>query len=150
LGGYEYSFEKANSFKLTDQTQQIGEIGLFASFLFKYKIINFQPSVRYTNNSKFAKAISPAIHSKIEISKNTQLRASFARGFRAPTLKEMYLQFVDQNHTIIGNADLKPEIGDHLEVGITHTRKLNKLTAQYGLTGYYNAIQKNQYHQFLV
>jgi outer membrane receptor for ferrienterochelin and colicins len=141
LGGYEYSFEKANSFKLADQTQQIGEIGLFASFLFKYKIINFQPSVRYTNNSKFAKAISPAIHSKIEISKNTQLRASFARGFRAPTLKEMYLQFVDQNHTIIGNADLKPEIGDHLEVGITHTRKLNKLTAQYGLTGYYNAIQ---------
>jgi len=141
LGGYEYSFEKANSFKLADQTQQIGEIGLFASFLFKYKIINFQPSVRYTYNSKFAKAISPAIHSKIEISKNTQLRASFARGFRAPTLKEMYLQFVDQNHTIIGNADLKPEIGDHLEVGITHTRKLNKLTAQYGLTGYYNAIQ---------
>ena len=141
LGGYEYSFEKANSFKLADQTQQIGEIGLFASFLFKYKIINFQPSVRYTYNSKFAKAISPAIHSKIEISKNTQLRASFARGFRAPTLKEMYLQFVDQNHTIIGNADLKPEIGDHLEVGITHTRKLNKFTAQYGLTGYFNAIQ---------
>jgi len=141
LGGYEYSFEKANSFKLADQTQQIGEIGLFASFLFKYKIINFQPSVRYTYNSKFAKAISPAIHSKIEISKNTQLRASFARGFRAPTLKEMYLQFVDQNHTIIGNADLKPEIGDHLEVGITHTQKLNKFTAQYGLTGYYNAIQ---------
>jgi hypothetical protein len=70
LGGYEYSFEKANSFKLADQTQQIGEIGLFASFLFKYKIINFQPSVRYTYNSKFAKAISPAIHSKIEISKN--------------------------------------------------------------------------------
>ena len=141
LGGYEYSLEKANSFKLADQTQQIGEIGLFTSFLFKYKTLNLQPSVRYTYNSKFAKAISPAIHSKIELTKNTQLRASYARGFRAPTLKEMYLQFVDQNHTIIGNADLKPEIGDHLEIGITHTRKLNKLTAQFGFTGYYNAIQ---------
>ncbi len=141
LGGYEYSFEKANSFKLAEQTQQIGEIGLFTSFLFKYKTFNFQPSVRYTYNTKFAKAISPAIHSKIELTKNTQLRASYARGFRAPTLKEMFLQFVDQNHTIIGNADLKPEIGDHLEIGITHTRKLNKLTAQFGLTGYYNAIQ---------
>ncbi len=141
LGGYEYSLEKANSFKLADQTQQIGEIGLFTSFLFKYKTLNLQPSVRYTYNSKFAKAISPAIHSKIELTKNTQLRASYARGFRAPTLKEMYLQFVDQNHTIIGNADLKPEIGDHLEIGITHTRKLNKLTAQFGLTGYYNTIQ---------
>ena len=128
LGGYEYSLEKANSFKLADQIQQIGEIGLFTSFLFKYKTLNLQPSVRYTYNSKFAKAISPAIHSKIELTKNTQLRASYARGFRAPTLKEMYLQFVDQNHTIIGNADLKPEIGDHLEIGITHTRKLNKLT----------------------
>lgn len=141
LGGYEYSLEKANSFKLADQTQQIGEIGLFTSFLFKYKTLNLQPSIRYTYNSKFAKAISPAIHSKIELTKNTQLRASYARGFRAPTLKEMYLQFVDQNHTIIGNADLKPEIGDHLEIGITHTRKLNKLTAQFGLTGYYNTIQ---------
>ncbi len=141
LGGYEYSLEKANSFKLADQTQQIGEIGLFTSFLFKYKTLNLQPSIRYTYNSKFAKAISPAIHSKIELTKNTQLRASYARGFRAPTLKEMYLQFVDQNHTIIGNADLKPEIGDHLEIGITHTRKLNKLTAQFGFTGYYNAIQ---------
>jgi outer membrane receptor for ferrienterochelin and colicins len=141
LGGYEYSFEKANSFKLADQMQQIGEIGLFTSFLFKYKTFNFQPSVRYTYNSKFAKAISPAIHSKIDLTKNTQLRASYARGFRAPTLKEMFLQFVDQNHTIIGNADLKPEIGDHLEIGITHTRKLKNLTAQFGLTGYYNAIQ---------
>ena len=141
LGGYEYSLEKANSFKLADQIQQIGEIGLFTSFLFKYKTLNLQPSVRYTYNSKFAKAISPAIHSKIELTKNTPLRASYARGFRAPTLKEMYLQFVDQNHTIIGNADLKPEIGDHLEIGITHTRKLNKLTAQFGFTGYYNAIQ---------
>jgi outer membrane receptor for ferrienterochelin and colicins len=141
IGGYEYSHEKANSFKLAEQTQQIGEIGLFTSLLYKYKSFSFQPSVRYTYNSKFANAFSPAIHSKIEISKSTQLRASFARGFRAPTLKEMYLQFIDQNHTIIGNPDLKPEIGNHFELGITHTLKFNKSSAQFGLTGYYNSIQ---------
>ena len=30
-------------------------------------------------------------------------------GFRAPDLKELYLEFVDINHNITGNPDLKPE-----------------------------------------
>ena len=39
----------------------------------------------------------------------TVIRAAYARGFRAPNLKEQHFQFVDTNHELFGNLDLRPE-----------------------------------------
>lgn len=141
LAGYEYTFETAKSFKLSEDKKDMSELGLFASGLYQYKQLSIQPSVRYTLHNQFGHAWTPAFHAKYNIDSFTQWRFSFASGFRAPSLKELYLQFIDQNHTIIGNPDLKPETGTHWETGITHTRQVGKNNIQLSATAYYNAIQ---------
>lgn len=116
LVGYEYSFDNGRSYKLADNVQTISDLGLFGSVAYQKKNLSVQPSARYTFNNRFGKAFTPALHLKYDLNTRIQIRSSYARGFRAPSLKEMYLQFIDQNHTIIGNEDLKPEIGNHAEV----------------------------------
>ncbi len=140
LLGYEYTYELGKSYKLADDEQSMSDIGVFASATYTHKKISVQPSCRMTYSNRFNKATTPALHLKYDLNDKTQIRASYARGFRAPTLKEMYLQFVDQNHTIIGNPELKPEIGDHLEFGIEHQAKLAHATLSIGLNAYANAI----------
>ncbi len=141
LLGYEYANETGLSLKLADAKQTMSEIGIFGSGLYKMKKLQIQPSLRYTYNNKYKTNFTPALHAKIELSTTTQWRASYARGFRAPTLKEMYLQFIDQNHTIIGNPDLKPEIGNHFETGIDHQQTFKKAVIGYSVNAYYNSIQ---------
>ena len=139
--GYEYAQETGVSYKLTDQNQRMSDIGIFGSASYKYKSFQLQPSLRVTYNNRYKTNFTPALHAKLDLNALTQLRTSYARGFRAPTLKEMYLQFIDQNHTIIGNPDLKPEIGDHIEIGLEHQYAMKQVTASYSVNAYYNSIQ---------
>jgi outer membrane receptor for ferrienterochelin and colicins len=81
------------------------------------------------------------LHAKYNVGDKTQLRASYARGYRTPSLKELYLQFIDQNHTIIGNEDLKPETGQHLELGIDRQALIGKGNLNVGFTIYHNEIK---------
>jgi len=139
--GYEYAQQTGASYKLVDQKQRMSDIGIFGSASYTYKFFQLQPSLRVTYNNWYKTNFTPALHTKLELNASTQLRASYARGFRAPTLKEMYLQFIDQNHTIIGNPDLKPEIGDHFEIGLEHQYAIKHAAASYSVNAYYNSIQ---------
>ncbi len=139
--GYEYAHEQGISYKLADNRQSMSDIGLFGSAAYTYQSFQLQPSLRVTYNSTYKANMTPALHAKVDLNAVTQLRASYARGFRAPTLKEMYLQFVDQNHTIIGNPALKPETGHHVEMGIDHQKAVGKMTANLTMNAAYNSIQ---------
>jgi outer membrane receptor for ferrienterochelin and colicins len=139
--GYEYAQQTGASYKLVDQKQRMSDIGIFGSASYTYKFFQLQPSLRVTYNNWYKTNFTPALHTKLDLNASTQLRASYARGFRAPTLKEMYLQFIDQNHTIIGNPDLKPEIGDHFEIGLEHQYAIKHAAASYSVNAYYNSIQ---------
>ncbi|MEZ5046124.1 MAG: TonB-dependent receptor [Chitinophagaceae bacterium] len=118
--GYEWNYEKGLSNKIANYKKAMSDLGLYASVNYQLKKWQFQPSFRYTNHSIYNYAISPALHLQFLPTSKVQFRASYARGFRSPSLKEMYLQFVDQNHTILGNDELKPEIGDHAEIGFQY------------------------------
>jgi outer membrane receptor for ferrienterochelin and colicins len=141
LAGYEYGYEAGKSYKLSADKQDIAEIGLFVSSLYKYKKVNIQPSFRYIYNNRYASAFTPALHTKFDITEHTQLRASYARGFRTPAMKELYLQFIDQNHTIIGNPDLKPEIGDHYEIGFENLKKIGNASVTFTMNAFHNEIK---------
>jgi outer membrane receptor for ferrienterochelin and colicins len=138
--GYEYTFESGSSYKLVDQQQKVNDLGIYASALYRYKKLSVQPSCRVTFSNRYNTYSTPAVHAKIDLNERTQLRASYARGFRAPTLKEMYLQFVDQNHTILGNEDLKPESGNHIQLGLDHQQTIKKWNLSYSVNAYQNAV----------
>ncbi len=71
------------------------------------------------------------------------LRANYAGGFRAPTLKEMYMHFdMAGIQMIYGNPDLKPERSHNLNLALEHNGRIRHgaLSGQYSVTlaGYYN------------
>ena len=56
------------------------------------------------------------------------LRANYASGFRAPTLKEMYMHFDMGNmgYMLIGNPDLKPERSHNFNVALERINRIRK------------------------
>jgi len=76
-------------------------------------------------------------------------RANYASGFRAPTLKEMYMHFDMGNmgYMILGNPDLKPEKSNNFNVAIERTNRISNsgfLDGRYNFTlmGYCNIFNK--------
>lgn len=68
---------------------------------------------------------------------NCALRGSYAGGFRAPTLKEMYMDFFMGNiFMIYGNEDLKPETSQNFSLSAEYLKGRYNLT----VTGYYNLV----------
>lgn len=140
LGGYEYSREVGKSYKLAEEVKEYSDLGIFASGLYTWRKVSIQPSVRVTFTNRYEPAWTPALHSKWDINTNNQVRLSYAKGFRAPTLKEMYLQFIDQNHTIIGNPELLPENGHHVELNLDHRFSVNKAKGMFTFQASHNRI----------
>lgn len=136
--GYEYNLETATSSKLSTDLKPISDLGLFLSGTYTAKKWSIQPSARYTINNLFGKALTPALHVRLSCTDQIQYRASVATGFRTPSQKELYLQFVDQNHTILGNKDLKPETGVRFEHSLQWNTTVSKVKSTIGLSFAYN------------
>ena len=68
---------------------------------------------------------------------NCSLRGSYAGGFRAPSLKEMYMSFNMANiFMIYGNPDLEPEESHNFSLSAEYMSRRYNLT----VTGYYNLV----------
>lgn len=96
--------------RIKDNKQQIGDYAVFMSLNYSpLNVINIQPGLRFIYNTKFHAPVIYSINAKYNIAEHFIIRASLASGFRAPSLKELYLEFVDVNHDIHGNENLKAE-----------------------------------------
>lgn len=71
----------------------INDYALFVSAEIKpVSGVNVRPGVRFRANSVYdAPPVIPSINTKITLAINWDLRLSYARGFRAPALRELYL-----------------------------------------------------------
>src|SRR5690606_20374711 len=64
-----------------------------------------------------------------------------AQGYRAPSLKEMYLSFIDLNHYIIGNENLKAESSKHIQLSASYqVFEKDSEYLQFIVTGFYNDV----------
>jgi outer membrane receptor for ferrienterochelin and colicins len=82
------------------------------------------------------------LNTKFSLSQHLDLRLAYARGFRSPSLRELYFNFFDANHQIIGNPDLKAETS-HSFTGSLAWVRTNKQQTTYTATatGFYNDIK---------
>ncbi len=110
-GGYELNYERAVSRRL-EGTESIGDISGFLSLnMTPFDKLNFQPGLRYIYNLKYKAPLVYSFNMKWDPFQFLGLRGSYAKGFRAPSIKELYLDFQDINHNILGNPDLEAETG---------------------------------------
>ena len=105
----------------------IREAGVYAFMqqtLFQNLTLN--GGMRLQNHSKYGSEWIPSAGFAWQLSPQTTWRANFSKGFRSPTIRELYMF----NH----NPNLQPERIYSFETGVAHNFLQNKLKAE--LTGY--------------
>ncbi|NQU32914.1 MAG: TonB-dependent receptor [Bacteroidetes bacterium] len=108
--GIDLNNETGTGKRITNSKQEIGDYAAFASMNYTpIPVLNIQPGLRFIYNTKFEAPIVYSLNVKYDLSEFVSVRGSIASGFRAPSLKELYLNFVDINHDIHGNENLKAE-----------------------------------------
>lgn len=108
--GIEINHEKATGARIHG-TPEINDYAFFVSSEIKpTKNINIRPGLRFIKNSVYdAPPVIPSVNTKFSLPNNIDVRLSYAYGFRSPALRELYYNFIDANHIIVGNPHLKAE-----------------------------------------
>lgn len=121
--GYDVNMEFGKSRKVdSGYSRNIQDYGLYANA--SYPVIKdkltLQGGMRGSYNSTYKTPFIPSLNILYIPLKNLQVRASYTKGFRAPSLKEMYLTFIDANHHITGNDDLRAEKSNHIQLSASY------------------------------
>jgi outer membrane receptor for ferrienterochelin and colicins len=99
-----------------------------------------QPGGRVSYNSRYAAPLVYSLNLKWAPLENYTFRASYSRGFRAPSLKELYLMFVDVNHNVRGNEDLKAEYSHNFNFSAGYNHEKGHHVYSADLACFYNKI----------
>ncbi len=143
LTGVDLNYETAEGKRILDKYQSIGDYATFINLMYNISSkLTIQPGVRFSYNTKYTAQPVPSVNIKWSTSPYLNIRASYARGFRAPTIKELFIRFKDINHDIQPNQDLTAEHGHNFSLSFSiNTDKTNKLhftNIEFNL--YYNQI----------
>lgn len=140
--GFDVNLQNGRGEKIKNKEDNIDDYALFLSLQsIPNDKITFQPAVRFIYNSKYEAPIVPSFNIRAEIGNNFTLRSSYSHGFRAPSLKELYLFFVDVNHNIIGNEDLKAERSQNFNFGLDFHTESEQHAFKVEQTFFYNSIK---------
>ncbi len=119
--GFDYKYDDATGQKIENDKQDISDYALFGGLQYTpWDFITLQPTFRFSKNSKYDAPVTYAFNLKLSLIENLTFRATYGTGFRAPSLKELYLDFVDTNHEIVGNKELDAEESQSLNAGFEY------------------------------
>ncbi|NMM50387.1 TonB-dependent receptor plug domain-containing protein [Marinigracilibium pacificum] len=108
--GTEINLEKAEGTTLSTGAKRINNYALF--LLGDIKVgdkLMVRPGLRFSKNNVFDTRPVPSLNLKYTLNDKVDIRFAYGRGFRVPSIRELYHEFIDSNHNIIGNDQLKPE-----------------------------------------
>ncbi|MCF6169461.1 MAG: TonB-dependent receptor [Bacteroidales bacterium] len=141
--GVDLNHESAFGKRIENNTQQIGDYAAFLNLIVQpLPQLSIQPGLRVIYNTNYKAPLVYSLNTKWNINELLALRFSLAKGFRAPSLKELYLDFVDINHDIRGNPDLKAETSFNLNLAINYSSQ-SAATYNWGIEAglFYNHIK---------
>lgn len=139
--GYEASINYADGGRINeDANGKVNEYGFFGAAEIPIgSKIKIQPAFRYLySNSYDAKDIDflnanlpilPSLNIMYSNGTAFDIRASYGKGYRTPSVRELYYEFIDANHYIVGNTNLLPELGNSINLSSNWRTKLGKNTS---------------------
>ncbi|MFC2080110.1 TonB-dependent receptor domain-containing protein [Bacteroidota bacterium] len=126
MTGWDVNYDNGHGDKIEDEAE-IGNYALYLNSQFSLlEKLSFQPGVRFIYNTIYDAPISPSLNLQWSVLDNLGLRVSYARGFRAPSLKELYMDFKDSNHDISGNKGLLAETTHTYNTSLEYTVRSEK------------------------
>jgi outer membrane receptor for ferrienterochelin and colicins len=119
--GLDLNFESGSGSKIENGYQEIGDYAAFLTMeIIPVPQLSIQPGLRVIYNTQYDAPLTYSLNLKWNISEPLSFRISTAKGFRAPSLKELYLDFVDLNHDIRGNPNLEAEVAQNINMNLAY------------------------------
>ena len=141
--GLDYNYETVSGDKIQNGFAKINEYSIFSQLKIKLnQKLHTQLGIRLPYHSIYDAPITPSINVKYDFKKDINFRVSYARGFRAPTIKELFMEFIDINHNIIGNSNLNSERSHSLQssLDVDLLKKENKFIS-FSIEGFINYLK---------
>ena len=138
--GWDINRESLSGARIIDNFKEITDAATFMQLGYKKKSSSIQLGVRKAWNSSYPPPITPSLHILHAKGKN-QWRFNIARGFRSPSIKELYFEFIDSNHNLIGNPNLDAETSHNVALGVSRTINEGSLQINSHLSYIENMIQ---------
>lgn len=163
--GYDFVRETARGKRIPSEMPGITDFAVFGSMEFSpHADWQIRPSLRILHNSRFGEPIVtgifgnrlrmapliPSLQVKFKLTEHLAFRGSYAKGFRAPSLKELNFYFVDVNHNIHGNDSLKAETSDNFVLSFDYRHKLDKQKGVVFSFSLFNNIIRNKINLALI
>jgi outer membrane receptor for ferrienterochelin and colicins len=142
--GIDINLESGKGERLKTGNNEVNDYAFFlTSEITPSAKINIRPGIRIIRNSVYdAPPVIPSINTKFVLSKKLDLRLAYARGFRSPSLRELYFNFFDANHQIVGNPDLEAETSNSFTGSLSwKTITLKQVAFAVTLNGFYNKVK---------
>lgn len=141
--GVDINIETGEGERIQQGSHRINDYAFFVTAdITPHSIIQVRPGVRFEKNSIYqAPPAIPSLNIKLAVAPSTDIRLAYAKGFRAPSLRELYFDFFDASHQIEGNPDLQAERSNSFTGSVNWKKHLNKhTTASLILSGFYNDV----------
>ena len=120
--GWDIHHETYMSGRIEQGQQTMLDAAAFALVTQTWLNMEAQYGMRRAYNSAFESPLLPSGNILVKWGDH-RFRGAYARGFRAPTLKELHFRFVDVNHQIFGNANLLAESSNYAEASWSWSSK---------------------------
>lgn len=122
LVGLDVNLDDTRSGRIAGSDASMKDVAVFGELRYRpFSWLTIQPALRASWNSTYGAPITPSLNVLMRPQADWTFRASYARGFRAPSLREMHLYFVDINHDIVGNVNLRAERSHNMHASAQKT-----------------------------
>ncbi|MFR4037757.1 MAG: TonB-dependent receptor plug domain-containing protein [Butyricimonas faecalis] len=101
-----------------------------------WKNLQILPGFRYVYNEMFKNSFTPKIALMYTLG-NFNFRASYAAGFKTPSIQELYYDYENRGAITVGNPDLKPEKANYYNINVEYAGKYLNISAN----GYINDVK---------
>ncbi|MBC9795614.1 TonB-dependent receptor plug domain-containing protein [Sinomicrobium weinanense] len=95
------------------------------------------PGLRLNNNSSYNTHWIWGLTAGYKLSDDIDVKGVFGSAYKTPTFPQLFYYFVDANHDVQGNPDLKPEDGLSALVSIEKRSDLEKVRLRHALKGFH-------------
>ncbi len=141
--GIDFNFNQGAGDRI-DGSRSINDFALFVSAEYSpWSKLSIRPGLRFIKNTEYdAPPAVPSLNARFSLSPSVEWRFSYARGFRAPSLRELYFYFFDASHSIKGNTDLNAEFSNSYATSVTvKVPSISLMSLHVKAGGFYNEFE---------
>lgn len=144
MSGIDVNDETGEGKRIDGSMHRMSDVAAYVSIDFKpLEYLVIRPAVRAIYNSQFDAPLVPSLSVLYRAGNAWAIRSSISRGYRAPSLKEQYLNFFDNGvHNVQGNENLNAETSSQVMASVEYKKPWSDVVFSVEPGVFYNKIRQ--------